>query len=91
MDNEEQTPIEEQLPQDLALNEDEEEGINIELGKLPPYLGDSSDDGQSSNADNEETAEDMLAAQSSSAKRPSRRNLARCRPWVVYYILLATE
>ena len=81
MDNEEeQQPIEQQqLPQDLAL--DEEEGINIELGKLPPYLDDSSsndDDGQSSNADNnEETAKVMLAAQqssSSSTQRASRRN-----------------
>ena len=80
MDNEEeQQPMEQQLPQDLAI--DEEEGINIELGKLPPYLDDSSsndDDGQSSNADNnEETAKVMLAAQqssSSSTKRVSRRN-----------------
>ena len=80
MDNEEeQQPIEKQLPQDLAL--DEEEGINIELGKLPPYLDDSSsndDDGQSSNADNnEETAKAMLAAQQSSSstqQRPARRN-----------------
>jgi len=80
MDNEEeQQPIEQQqLPQDLAL--DEEEGINIELGKLPPYLDDSSsndDDGQSSNADNnEETAKVMLAAQqsSSSTRRVSIRS-----------------
>ena len=82
MDNEEeeqrQQPIE-QLPQDLALD-DEEEGINIELGKLPSYLDDNNDCQSSNNGDDneEEDANAMLAADappqsSSSTQRASSR------------------